>query len=156
MKKTNYLLQAAIIAAIYTALTMFLAPFSYGVAQIRIAEALTVLPFFTPAAIPGLFIGCLIANIMSPVGVLDMVIGSLSTLVAAVLSYYLRHQPILVPLPPVIINGITVGWMLVAVYGVPLPLWSSMASVALGQFIACYVIGYPLLRYLRKYAHVFF
>ena len=156
MKKTTFLLQAAVIAAIYAALTLVLSSISYGVMQIRFSEALTVLPFFTPAAIPGLFIGCLIANLMSPVGALDIVIGSLSTLVAAALSYYLRHKPILVPLPPVLINGITVGWMLVEIYGVPLPLWGSVASVALGQFIACYVVGYPLLRYLRKYSHIFF
>lgn len=156
MKKTNYILQAAIIAAIYAALTLFLAPLSYGVMQVRISEALTVLPFFTPAAVPGLFVGCLIANLMSPIGAIDVAIGSLSTLAAAVLSYYLRYKPILVPLPPVIINAVSVGWMLVAIYGVPMPLWASMLWVAAGQFVACYLIGYPLLRYLRKYTHVFF
>lgn len=103
------LTQAAIIAALYAALTIVIMPASYGVMQFRVSEALTVLPAFTPAAIPGLFIGCMVANLVSPVGVVDVVIGSTATLIAAVASYKLRDHKLLVPLPPVITNAVMVG-----------------------------------------------
>lgn len=155
MKNTNFLIQAAIIAAVYVTLTIVLIPFSYGVMQVRVSEALTILPFFTPAAIPGLFVGCLVSNLMGPYGVLDMVLGSSATLLAAVGSYLLRSKPFLVPLPPVIANGIIIGGMLYYAYAVPLPLIACILWVAAGELIACYVIGYPLLRYLKKYKSIF-
>jgi len=153
--KTEYLIQAAIIAAIYAVLTIALAPISYGVMQVRVSEALTILPYFTPAAIPGLFIGCLVSNMLGPYGLLDMVCGSAASLVSAWLSYRLRVRPALVPLPPVIINGIIVGGMLYFAYGVGIPLIGCILWVCLGQAIACYGIGYPLLRYLNKYKRIF-
>jgi uncharacterized membrane protein len=152
---TKYYVQAAIIAAVYAALTMLLAPFSYGFMQIRVSEALTILPFFTPAAIPGLFIGCLVSNLLSPYGLLDVVCGSAATLLAAVLSYKLRGTPWLVPLPPVIANGVIIGLMLHYGYGVPVNLFAIMGWIALGELIACYLIGYPLLRYLQKHKRIF-
>ncbi len=155
MKNTKFLIQAAIIAAIYATLTIVLMPFSYGVMQVRVSEALTILPFFTPAAIPGLFIGCLVANMVGPYGLMDMVLGSAATLLAAVFSYYLRSKPLLVPLPPVITNGIMIGCMLYYAYSVPLPLIACILWVAAGQLIACYLIGYPLLRILKKYKKIF-
>ncbi|MEG1930300.1 MAG: QueT transporter family protein [Anaerovorax sp.] len=155
MKNTKFLMQAAIIAAIYATLTLVLMPFSYGVMQIRVSEALTILPFFTPAAIPGLFIGCLVSNLMSPYGMIDMICGSAATLLAAVGSYMLRSKPILVPLPPVVANGIIIGSMLYFAYGVHITLLGCILWVALGQLLACYVIGYPLLKYLRKYEGIF-
>ena len=153
--KTKFLIQAGIIAAIYAALTIILAPFSYGPMQIRVSEALTILPFFTPAAVPGLFIGCLVSNFISPYGVIDMIFGSGATLIAAVGSYLLRSKPILVPLPPVLANGVIIGLMLYYAYGVPMNLFLIMAWVSLGEFVACYAIGYPLLRYLKKYKRIF-
>lgn len=153
--KTKFVIHAAVIAAIYATLTLLLAPFSYGFMQIRVSEALTVLPFFTPAAIPGLFIGCLVSNILSPYGVLDMVLGSGATLIAAAGSYLLRSKPLLVPMPPVIANAIIIGCMLYYAYGVPVNLFVIMGWIALGELIACYLIGYPLLRYLRKYKRIF-
>lgn len=155
MRNTKYLLQAAIIASAYTVLTIVLAPFSYGIMQVRVSEALTILPYFTPAAIPGLFVGCLVSNMISPYGVLDMVLGSLATLIAAISSYFLRKRAILVPLPPVVFNGIFIGGMLYFAYGIPMPLYACMLWVALGQLIACYGIGYPLLQYLKKYKKIF-
>jgi uncharacterized membrane protein len=155
MKNSRYLVQAAIIAAIYIALTLLLMPISYGVVQIRISEALTILPAFTPAAIPGLFIGCLVSNMLGPYGVLDMVTGSGATLLAAYLSYQLRKRPLLVPLPPVLVNGIVIGALLYYVYGVPVSLPLSMLWVALGEAIACYGIGYPLIKYLSKRTSIF-
>jgi uncharacterized membrane protein len=154
MKNTRFLIQAAVIAAVYAVMTMIM-PFSYGPIQVRISEALTVLPYFTPAAIPGLFVGCIVSNVISPYGLIDMVLGSCATLIAAVLSYLLRKRPILVPLPPVVANGIIIGAMLKYAYAVPMPLYVCILSVAAGELIACYLIGYPLLRLLKKYKKIF-
>jgi uncharacterized membrane protein len=116
---------------------------------------MTVLPYFTPAAVPGLFIGCLISNaIMSPYP-LDFIIGSSATLGAALLSYALRKIPWLVPLPPVIVNGAAIGAMLYYLYGVPPSLWANMGFVAIGEAIACYAIGLPLLKYMTKHRRIF-
>ncbi|PWM66707.1 MAG: transporter [Eubacteriales Family XIII. Incertae Sedis bacterium] len=153
--KTKYLAEAAVIAAIYALLTIVLAPISYGAVQVRISEALTVLPFFTPAAVPGLFVGCIAANIMSPYGLADLIFGSAASLIGAIGSYLLRKKPLLVPLAPVISNGIIVGAMLYYVYEVPLPLIVQMLYVALGEVVACYAIGYPLMKYLNKYKRIF-
>jgi uncharacterized membrane protein len=155
IKSTRFLIQAAIFAAIYAALTIVLMPFSYGVMQVRVSEALTILPFFTPAAIPGLFVGCLISNIIGPYGMVDIVLGSSASLIAAIGSYALRRYPILVPLPPVLANALIIGWMLKSIYAVPLPLIACILWVGLGEVIACYGIGYPLLKYLRKYKAIF-
>lgn len=97
--QTKYLIQAAVIAAVYAILTVVLSPISYGPIQFRLSEALTILPAFTPAAVPGLFIGCLIANLMSPVGLVDIICGSAATLIAAFISYKLRKRPLLVLAP---------------------------------------------------------
>ena len=153
--KTKYLAEAAVIAAIYALLTIVLAPISYGAVQVRISEALTVLPFFTPAAVQGLFVGCIAANIMSPYGLADLIFGSAASLIGAIGSYLLRKKPLLVPLAPVISNGIIVGAMLYYVYEVPLPLIVQMLYVALGEVVACYAIGYPLMKYLNKYKRIF-
>jgi uncharacterized membrane protein len=158
MKNSRFITEAAIIAAMYAVLTILLAPISYGPLQVRISEALTVLPFFTPAAIPGLFVGCVISNaysfvIFGGVAVLDIVFGSLATLAAAFLS---RKMPkkYLVPLPPIIINGIVVGFILNYILHVPLLI--TMIWVALGEAAACYGIGYPLMLILEKHRHKIF
>jgi uncharacterized membrane protein len=164
----RFWLQAAAIAGVYAALTMALAPFSYGPVQVRVSESLTVLPYFTPAAVPGIFIGCLISNaVMSPYP-LDFIIGSGATLAAALLSYKLRRIPWLVPLPPVLVNGAAIGAMLYYLYGVrpPIdgigdglgpvaPLLADMGFVAIGEAIACYAIGLPLLKYLERHRRIF-
>lgn len=149
------LIQAAVIAAIYAVLTIALAPISYGPMQIRVSEALTVLPALTGAAVPGLFIGCVIANVVGPFGIVDIVLGSVTTLIAAFASYKLKNHPKLVPLPPVIANGVIIGGMLYYVYGVPMNLFLCMGWVAIGELVACYVIGLPLLKLLSKYKDVF-
>lgn len=155
MRNTRFLVQAAVIAAVYISLTLLLLPISYGFMQIRLSEALTILPALTPAAIPGLFIGCLVANMIGPYGVLDMVLGSGATLVAALGSYSLRKWWYLVPLPPVIVNGIIIGGMLYYAYGVPISLFAAMLWVAVGQSVACYGIGVPLLKYLERRKSIF-
>ncbi len=149
-KSTKYMVQAAAIAGIYAALTLLLMPISYGPLQVRISEVLSILPCVTPAAIPGLFVGCLIGNVMSPYGLPDLICGSLATLLAAFFSYKLRNHTWLAPLPPVIANGVIIGAMLHYIYGVPVSLGLCMLWVAAGEAIACYGLGIPLLKYLKK------
>ena len=91
-QKVTFLTQAAMIAAIYVVLTVVFAPFGFGEVQVRVAESLTILPFFTPAAIPGLFIGCLIGNILGGAIIPDIIFGSLATLIAACFTYTLRKK----------------------------------------------------------------
>lgn len=146
-KRLRFILQAAIIAAMYAALTLAFVPICYGQIQVRVSEVLTVLPFFTPAAIPGLFIGCLIANIASPIGIVDVIFGSLATLLAAYLTSKMK-KTYLAPLPPVIVNGIIIGFELYYVY--KLPLLISMGWVALGEIVTCYGVGYFLVVALDK------
>ena len=105
---TRDLTLAAVLAAVYAALTMLLPIPQYGPVQFRLAEALTVLPFVCPAAAPGLFIGCLLANLLSPYGLLDMVVGSGATLLACLLTMRMPSR-YLAPLPPVLCNAILVG-----------------------------------------------
>lgn len=153
-QRLKYITEAACIAAVYAALT-YLGGFfglSYGPIQIRFSEALTVLPIFTPAAIPGLTVGCFIANIGS-FNLLDMVFGTLATLIAAMLTYFLRNikfkkLPLLALLPPVIINAVIIG-LEIAFFFLPKSFsfygfLISALEVGLGQIIACYGLGLPL------------
>lgn len=150
----KYVIQSAIIAAIYAVLTIILSPISYGPMQVRIAEAMTIIPALTPAGIPGLFVGCIISNLLGPYGIIDVVCGSAATLAAAAVSYKLRNISWLVPLPPVIANGLIVGAELHYAYGVP-GLWACIGWIAAGEAIACYAVGYPLLRLLKKRKGIF-
>jgi uncharacterized membrane protein len=146
------LIITAAIAAIYVVLTIVFAPISYGPIQLRISEGLTVLPFITPLAIPGLTLGCLIANLLGGYGIYDVIFGSGATLIAAYLTYKMPTR-ILAPLPPVIVNGIVIGFLLNFLTGAPLLL--TIITVATGELVACYAIGYPLLpvfqRIFQKY-----
>ncbi|HZJ58203.1 MAG TPA: QueT transporter family protein [Clostridia bacterium] len=145
-KKTRFIVEAAALGAVYAVITILLAPISYGQIQVRVAEALTILPYFTPSAIPGLFVGCIIANIFQG-NLMDIIFGSLASLAAGFLS---RHMPRswLVPLPPVIVNGLVIGWVLHVVEG--LPYWLTVGTITLGQIVACYGLGYPLFLVLQK------
>ena len=153
----RFLAESGIIAALYFVLTVAVAPLSYGQLQMRVSEALCILPFFTPAAIPGLFIGCVLANTFSMLGLFDIVFGSLATLVAAWLTYAIGrsqqgdigHRKWLLPLPSVIINAFVVGALLY--YLAALPFWISALYVGIGQAIACYALGIPLFFLLNKH-----
>ena len=108
-----FMAQAAMVAAIYVVLTLLGASFSYGEVQVRISEALTILPVFTPAAIPGLFIGCLLSNILGGCILPDIIFGSLATLIGAIFTWMLRNNNrFLAPLPPIIANVIVVPFVL--------------------------------------------
>ncbi len=144
---TRSLCLSAMIAALYAALTILLAPISYGNVQCRVSEAMTLLPILLPQAIPGLVVGCLVANLLSPVAIWDVLFGTLATLIAAVGTYALRRRPLLAALCPVAANGIIVGAMLSVFYA--LPLWLTMAEVAVGE-VAAVALGFLLLPAMRK------
>ncbi len=162
MKETKhqsvlFLAQGAMIAAIYVVLTLVFAPFSYGEVQVRISEALTILPLFTPAAIPGLFVGCLISNILGGCVLPDIIFGSLATLIGAIGTYMLRRQnKFLTPLPPIIANVLIVPFVLRYAYQVPLPIPFMMLTVGIGEVISCGVLGMVLHTALNKYRHTIF
>ena len=135
------------IAALYAALTVVLAPISYGPVQFRVSEALTLLPFYISEAIPGLFVGCIFANFFGGFGLVDMVFGSLATLIAAVLT--LKSRNIFVgALWPVLSNMIIIGAMLH--YLIDVPLIATCIYVGLGEAGACYLVGVPLMKILEK------
>ena len=137
------------IAALYSGVTIALAPISYGPVQLRVAEALTLLPFYIPAAIPGLFAGAMIANFFSPYGLWDIVIGSLASLTAACLT---RLMPNLwfAALPPILVNAVAIGTMLYFLADIPVPVWLIILYVGAGQAIACIALGMPLMKALEK------
>ena len=152
MKRIRFITEAAIIAALYAALTILI-PGGSGQIQVRVSEALTVLPFFTPAAIPGLFVGCFIANLFVGNGLYDLILGSPATLIAAIITWKMPKK-LLVPLPPVIINAIAVAVILKL--SADLPMLATMGFVAIGEIVACYVLGYPLLLLIEKQKHRLF
>lgn len=149
--------QAAMIAAIYVVLTLVFAPFSYGEVQVRISEALTILPAFTPAAIPGLFIGCLLSNILGGCIVPDIIFGSLATLIGAVFTYMLRSQSrFLAPVPPILSNILIVPFVLRFGYQVPLPIPFMMLTVGIGEIISCGILGMIVYTALDRYKNLIF
>jgi uncharacterized membrane protein len=149
------LTQGAAIAALYVVLTMIFAPISFGEMQVRISEALTILPLFTPAAIPGLFIGCILANLLGGAVVWDVLFGSLATLIGAVGGYLLRKNRWLVPLPTILANGLIVPFVLRYGYGVELPVPLMMVYVAAGEIVSCYLLGELLASVLLRHRHIF-
>lgn len=154
---------SAVVAAVYAALTMLLAPISYGEVQLRLSEALCILPFFVPSTAWGVFVGCLIANLLSPIGILDIVFGSLATLLAALCTAAIGKtgrgwvQCVSACLMPVLFNAVIVGAVItfssiseplsaagMAGFGVT-ALW-----VGLGELIVLFALGLPLTRILPR------
>ena len=160
---TRSLCVAAVIAAVYTALTLLLAPISYGNLQCRVSEALTILPVLLPEAIPGLTVGCLLANLLGPsAGLPDIVFGTLATLLAALGAYLLRNRcvqarfpwmekkgslPLLSALCPVVSNGLIVGLVLSVCYNLPFVI--TALEVAAGEAVAV-LIGLILLPVMKR------
>lgn len=157
--KNKFLTQAAMIAALYIVLTYLAAQLGLnsGVIQVRFSEALCILPYFTPAAVPGLFIGCLLSNLLAGGVLLDVIGGSLITLFAALLSYQLRTHKYLVCLPPVIGNTLLVPFILRYGYGIvdeSIPYM--MLTVGIGEVISCGILGMLLLSTLSKHRNAIF
>ncbi len=149
--KIRGLAEAGLIAAAYVVLTVVIQPIGYGTVQFRASEMLTVLPVFTPAAIPGLAIGCFLSNLIglssgaNPAGAWDLLIGTAATLVAAVMTYYLRNirvrkLPLLAVIPPIVVNAVAIGAELSVVFGA-IPWYWHVLGVALGQFVTCGIGG---------------
>ncbi len=155
--RVRFIAQAAMIAAIYVVLTLLGASFSYGEVQVRISEALTILPVFTPAAIPGVFLGCLLSNILGGCVLPDIIFGSLATLIGAVFTWMLRnHSRFLAPLPPIIANTVIVPFVLKYAYRTPLLIPFMMLTVGIGEVISCGVLGLILHAALGRYRGVLF
>lgn len=151
-KKVLYLTQAAVIAALYVVLTLLanaLGLANYAI-QVRFSEALTILPFFTPAAIPGLFVGCLLSNVLTGCVIWDIIFGSLATLIGAVATRLLRKNKWLAPVPPIVANIIIMPFVLAYAYhfegGIPY----FMLTIGIGEVISCGVLGMLLLFALQK------
>ena len=151
-KQVMYLTQAAMIAALYVVLTQLAHVFgldSHAI-QLRFSEALTILPFFTPAAIPGLFIGCLLANFFAGCLPWDIVFGSLATLLGALGTYALRKNKWLAPLPPILANTMILPPVLATVYGgATIPVF--ILTVGLGEIVCCGILGEILVFFMKKY-----
>ena len=164
-KKVLFAVQAAMIAALYVVLTYItnLLGLASGTIQVRFSEALCILPFFTPAAIPGLWIGCLIANLMTGAIIWDIIFGSLATLIGAVGTYLLRKHKFACTLPPVIANMVIVPFVLRYGYGFKTIYkgidWSipfNVVTVGIGEIISVCILGSLLLKVLSKYRNVLF
>lgn len=157
-KSTLFITQAAVIAALYVALTYVsnALGLAYNAIQFRLSEVLTVLPVFTPAAIPGLLIGCIIANIQSPFGIVDIICGSFATLSAAVVSYLLRKVcfkgiPVLSTIPPVLFNAVIIGLEIMLLEnGDPTVFFVYAAEIAAGQTVMCIVAGIPFIQAIKR------
>lgn len=159
MKKTNVksITYASIIASLYIVLT-FIANslgLASGVIQVRISEALTILPVFTPAAIPGLFVGCLISNIIMGSVIWDVIFGSIATLIGAIGTYALRKHKYLAPVPPILANAIIVPFVLIYAYGAKEALPYLMLTVGIGEIISAGVLGMLLYTTLSKHKDIF-
>lgn len=142
-KKVLFMTQAALIAAIYTVLTLMVAQINLasGAIQFRISEALCVLPLFTPAAVPGVIVGCFLSNILIGSALPDIVFGTLATAIGAFCSYKLRNNRFLVTLPPVISNMIIIPFVLTYAYKIPGGIPFLMLTVGAGEAIACVILG---------------
>lgn len=164
--KVRFLALSAVIAALYTVLTYIAVAMNlaYGPFQFRFSEALTVLPAFTPAAIPGLTIGCFLSNLASPLGIVDWVFGTLATLLACLSTYMLRNIrwkgiPILAPLPPVLFNAVVIGLEISCLSEAGTFGWgnaslagfvSGAVSVGIGELVVCFALGIPLMIALKR------
>ncbi len=156
--KTNVknLAFAGIIACLYAILTLVpgLSALSFGPLQLRVSEVLTVFPLINPWAIAGLTVGCAISNLASPMLALDLPFGTLATFLAALCTYLLRNKPKLALAMPAVFNGLIIGSIITFFYSdiaaKPFIFIGNMLTVAAGEIIVCYALGYPLVKYLKK------
>ena len=170
-KRIKQITQAGLIGACYVAITMVFAPIGFGEIQFRISEALTILPFFTSAAIPGLFLGCILGNILGGAVLPDVIFGSLATLIGAVGTYYIGQsvkknlregekpkipEIAIATLPPIIANGLIIPFVLKYAYGSPMPIPLMMITVGIGEVISCGILGTLLGKVFSEHASEIF
>ncbi|MDM8534934.1 QueT transporter family protein [Clostridiaceae bacterium HSG29] len=151
--KTNYIVKTAIIAALYAAVTILLAPISYGPIQFRVSEVMVLLVFIDRKYLTGLVLGCFFANMLSQAGIYDMVFGTLATLIALLGIVAIRkifgdnlRSLFIASLSPVIVNGLIIGWMLSYLYQLPLML--TAFQVGIGEFGVVSILGVVLIKYI--------
>lgn len=150
---TRHLVQAALIAAVYVVLTYLVNAMGWasGAVQLRLSEALTVLPFFVSSAVPGLWIGCMLANLLTGSALWDVVFGSLATLLGALGTCALRNRsPYLACVPPILANTLIIPFVLRLVYGDATPMGFLFLTVGLGEVLSCGLCGTALLFVLRR------
>ncbi len=157
-RRVTYITQAAMISAIYVVLTVFISAFNLanGAIQIRISESLTILPIFTPAAIPGLFLGCAIGNLLTGAMLPDIIFGSLATLLGACGTYLLRKNKWAAILPPIVSNTLIIPYLLSYIYHFPGSVTYFMITIGIGEIISCGVLGMVVYRILAKYRSILF
>lgn len=159
MKKITFLTHAAVIAALYVVLSLLanaLGLANYAI-QIRFSEALTILPLFTPAAIPGLFAGCLLSNILTGCIAWDIIFGPIATLLGALGTYMLRKKhPILAAIPPILSNALIIPFILAYAYKFEGSIPYFVVTVGIGEIISCGILGYLLWLVLQKHAKYIF
>lgn len=157
-KRVLMVCQGGLIAALYIVLTLLanaLGLANYAV-QVRFSEAMTILPFFSFTAVPGLFVGCVLSNIITGCALPDIIFGSLATLIGGIFTYLLRKKSKwLAPLPPIIANTVIVPFVLKYAYGIE-PLWFSFLTVGIGEIISCGILGMILLSALQKHQSTLF
>ncbi len=158
-KKVLFITYAAVIAALYVVLTLVanaLGLANYAI-QVRFSEALTILPLFTPAAIPGLFVGCIISNILTGCLPLDIIFGSLATLLGALGTYFMRKLPKwTATIPPIAANTLIVPFVLAYVYKFEGSIPYFMLTVGIGEIISCGILGMILYQIMQKYRKYIF
>lgn len=157
MKKKNvYLITSgALIASFYVLLTLLARVFGLdsGIIQLRLSEVLTILPVFTPAAIPGLFVGCIISNLLCGAIFWDIIFGSLATLIGAIGTYLLRRHRALSPIPPILANTVIIPFVLAFAYGYEGTIPFFMLTVGVGEVLSCGVLGIIFMRAVEKIEH---
>ncbi|MBR3494665.1 MAG: QueT transporter family protein [Clostridia bacterium] len=149
---TRFITNAGLIAALYVVLTLVAQALGLasGAIQVRLSEALTILPCFTPTGIPGLTIGCLLANLVTGCAPLDVALGTVATLIGAVGTHLLRKKPLLAWIPPVLANALIVPYVLIKAYGVEDAYWYLALTVGAGEVIACGILGLLLYKALSR------
>lgn len=144
---TKYLTRGALIAGLYVIITYFLSPVSFGPLQFRASEALAVLPILYPEAIPALFIGVLLSNIIGGLGLVDIIGGSLVTLLAAYGTYYFRDS-FLAYLSPIVLNGFLISIYLHLLFEIPY--WITVIQISVSEAVVVLLLGYPLVQVLKR------
>lgn len=150
--KNRYIIQASVIAAIYYVLTVILKPISYGAVQFRLSEAMTILPFYMPEAIPGLFLGCLLANVFGGLGLVDIVFGSLTTLIAAYLTSKMPNKYLAV-IPPILLNAFIVSIWVSKITNMPYVV--TVGTIGFGEFVSAGIAGIILSTIFERVANLY-